>query len=234
MSEPIIGTLNEHTLHLALKHYLEPDVSCHEIPCEGSVADIKRGEEIFEIETRSFTRMKKKLKAFLPRYTVTVVYPIAEVKWVVWIDPKTGQLSEKRRSPKKGRASDVFYELYKLSEYLWHPNFRLKLIFAEIEEYKRRDGWSYDGKRGATREERIPIGFRSEMDLTCPADYEKLVEVIPEGAFTSAAFAKANRLKGRYPWYALRVLMAAGVIKQCGKEGRAFLYCRSEKALQDG
>lgn len=231
MAEPIIGTLNEHTLHLALKYYLEPDSQYHEVTCEGSVADIKRGDEIIEIETRSFTRMKKKLKAFLPAHTVTVVYPIAEVKWVIWIDPETGALSEKRRSPKKGRASDVFYELYKLSEYLQHPNFRLKLIFAEIEDYKRRDGWSYDGKRGATREERVPTGFRSTLDIIRPEDYGRLVEVIPEGEFTAAEFGKANRLKGRYPWYALRVLTTAGVLRQCGQRGRAFLYCRSEKPL---
>lgn len=225
--EPIIGTLNEHTLHLALKHYCEPDRQYHEIPLMGFVADVLRGGHITEIETRSFTNVKRKLKAFLEAHTVTVVYPIAVRKWVIWIDPKTGALSERRKSPKKGRPLDVVYELYKLLPYLSHPHFRLKLIFCEVEEYKRRDGWSHDGKRGATREERIPIGFLGEKSFACSSDYEELADVIPKGEFTAAAFAKANKLKGRYPWYALKILMATGVVEQCGRRGKAFLYRQS-------
>ena len=228
--EPIIGTLNEHTLHLALKHYCEPNAVYHEIPCMGFVADILRGGEIVEIETRSFANVKRKLDAFLEEHTVTVVYPIAVRKWVIWIDPATGALSEKHRSPKKGRSLDVVYELYKLLPYLTHPRFRLKLILCEVEEYKRRDGWSHDGKRGATREERIPIGFLGEQTFACPADYERLADVIPDGEFTAAAFAKANKLKGRYPWYALKILTAVGIVEQCGQRGRAFLYRRCERS----
>ncbi len=226
-TEPIIGTLNEHTLHLALKHYCEPDGMYHEIPCRGYVADILRDGEITEIETRSFTNMKRKLDAFLEEHAVTVVHPVAVRKWVIWIDPATGALSDKRRSPKKGRPLDVVYELYKLLPYLTHPRFRLRLILCEMEEYKRRDGWSRDGKRGATREERIPVAFLGEVLFAEPAAYGALADVIPEGACTSAEFAKANRLKGRYPWYALKILTAVGVIEPCGRRGRAFLYRRS-------
>ncbi len=224
--EPIIGTLNEHTLHLALKNYCEPDPAYHEISCNGFVADILRDGAIVEIETRSFSNVKRKLSSFLSDHTVTVVYPIAVRKWVTWIDPKTGALSEKHKSPKKGRLLDVMYELYKLIPYLNDPNFRLKLILCEIDEYKRLDGWSRDGKRGATREERIPTAFLGEVDLVCPSDYEKLADVIPDGEFTASEFAKANKLKGRYPWYALKVLMAVSVLECCGQRGRAFLYRR--------
>ncbi len=226
-SDPIIGTLNEHTLHLALKHYCEPDAVYHEVPCMGFVADILREDRITEIETRSFTNIKRKLGAFLPQYLVTVVYPVVVKKWVIWMEPQTGVLSEKHKSPKKGRPLDVMYELYKLSAYLSHPNFRLTLVFCEVEEYKCRDGWSRDGKRGATRAERIPTGFLGQLTIECPADYEKLVDVLPEGTFTASEFAKANKLRGRYAWYALQVLIKAGVIMSCGRKGRAFLYCRT-------
>ncbi len=230
MTEPIIGTLNEHTLHLALKNYCEPDAAFHEIPCRGYVADILRDGVITEIETRSFANVKRKLAAFLEEYDVTVVYPVAVTKWVIWIDPGTGALSEKRRSPKKGRPSDVMIELFRLSDFLAHPRFRLRLILTETEEYKRRDGWSSDGKRGATREERVPVSFLGEILIEKPSDCEKLVEVIPEGEFTAARFASANRLRGRYPWYALKILEKAGVIERCGQSGRAFLYRRRESA----
>lgn len=85
-----IGRLNERTLHLTLKNMLEPDPAFHEVKYLGYVADIKRGNEIIEIETRSFANLRKKLDAFLEDCTVTLVYPVACPKYVVWVDPVTG------------------------------------------------------------------------------------------------------------------------------------------------
>lgn len=55
-----IGLLNEHTLHLSLKNYLQPDKRFQEQEYEGYIADIKQDHEIIEIETRSFSNIKKK------------------------------------------------------------------------------------------------------------------------------------------------------------------------------
>ncbi len=227
--DPIIGTLNEHTLHLALKTFLEPDSQYHEIPCEGYVADILRGNDIIEIETRSFSNLKKKLDRFLSNHTVTLVYPVAVRKMVAWIDPETGKVSTKRKSPKIGRPIDVMYELYKLLPYLGHPNFRLKIVLCEMDEYKRLDGWSRDKKRGATREDRVPTGFIEVIDVIRLCDYEKLVECIPNGEFTASDFGKQNHCKGRYPWYALKVLTHVGLVEQCGCRGRAYLYTKTNR-----
>ena len=62
-----------------------------------------RGEdgEIIEIQTRQFNRMRGKLQAFLPLYPVTIVYPIPYEKWLIWIDEDSGELSKKRKSPKR-------------------------------------------------------------------------------------------------------------------------------------
>ena len=224
-----IGSLNEHTLHLALKNYIEPDSSFHECECEGFVVDIKRGDNIFEIETRSFSNEKKKLKKLLINNTVTIVYPIAEKKWVVWVDPKSGEISSKHKSPKKGRVCDVCYELYKIKSFINNKNFRLKLIMAEVTEYKRRDGWSYDGKRGATRIERIPENIYRTIDLSSPKDYYMLADIIPDGEFTAKEFSNLNKLKSRYAWYLIDILMEAEIIERCGKEGRAYIYRKSEQ-----
>ncbi len=226
--ENTIGLLNEHTLHLSLKNYLQPDKQFHEQEYEGYVADIKRDNEIIEIETRSFSNIRKKLGVFLKSCSVTVVYPIATCKWVVWVDPESGALSERHKSPKRGRPSDVCYELYKLKPFLKHPNFHLKLIMTEITEYKRRDGWSYDGKRGATRVERVPEAITGIIDICSPEDYIKLADIIPEGEFTSAEFAKINRLNARYVWYVIDILLYVGILERSGKRGKAYLYRRSQ------
>lgn len=219
MSEPIIGSLNEHTLHLALKKYIEPNSEFHEVEYGTFVADIKHGNCICEIETTSFTRMKNKLDFFLNENEVTVVYPIAVKRWVVFVDPKTGEMSERKRSPLKGRAFDVCEELYKIREYIGHPNFALKLVFIEELDYKRRKG-----KRSSVREDRIPLSFISEMNFVSKEEYAALADVIPDGEFTLKEFEKANDMRGRNPWYLLQILISASIVERAGKRGNAFLY----------
>lgn len=81
-----IGTLSEKTVHAVMKNYYAPDTDMHEIPIENFVADIYTGQEIIEIQTRAFNKMRRKLDAFLPLYPVTIVYPIPHIKWLSWID----------------------------------------------------------------------------------------------------------------------------------------------------
>ena len=219
MSEKILGSLNEHTLHLALKKYIEPDPAFHEVEYGPFVADVKRGSCICEIETTSFTRMKKKLDFFLNENEVTVVYPIAVKRWVVFVDPKTGETSERRHSPVKGRPSDVCPELFKIREYIGHPNFALKLVFIEELNYKRRKG-----KRSSVREDRIPLSFVSEMNIVDNKDYAMLVDTIPDGEFTAKEFDKLNKLGSMGAWSILQILICAKVVEKVGKEGNAFIY----------
>lgn len=222
MSEKIIGELNERTLHLSLKNYIEKDKSFHESEYEGYVIDIKRGNEIYEIETRSFSNISRKLPKLLEDNKVTVVYPVPEKIWVVYTDPKTGERSERRVSTKKGRASDVCSELYKIRKHILHPNFTLKLVFLNEERYKLRRG-----KRGGVLKERVPISYIGEKDYHSKNDFSSLVDVIPDGEFTASEFEKVNKLRGRVAWYAIQILLEAGVIEKTGQKGRAFVYKRS-------
>ena len=113
-----IGTLSEKTMHAVLKHYYAPDEDMHEIPIENYVADIYTGTEIIEIQTRSMDRMRKKLEAFLPLYPVTIVYPIPREKWLYWIDEETGEVSQKRKSPKiAGEIQDSLSEKAERCDY---------------------------------------------------------------------------------------------------------------------
>ena len=61
-----IGTLSEKTTHMVLKNYYEPDVDKQEIPIGNYVADIFTGQEIIEIQSAGFGKMRDKLDAFLP------------------------------------------------------------------------------------------------------------------------------------------------------------------------
>jgi hypothetical protein len=219
-----IGTLQERTLHAMLKRYLEPDESRHEVQIGAYVADIARDNEIIEIQTRAFEKLKPKLKAYLPNHTVTVVYPIAHEKWITWVDPKDGTLSPRRKSPKQGSEHDVFFELFKIKAFLTHPNFRLKLIFLDVDEYRSQNGWSRDGKRGSERIERIPLSIVRTVTASARDGYAILLPLFDEDTFTAKDYQKKRHCTPRSAWRALTTLREAGAIFKIGKQGNAFVY----------
>lgn len=95
-----IGTLGEKTLHALLKQYYEPDESKQEIKVGRFVADIKNDSGIIEVQTRNFNVLRRKLEAFLPEHEVTVVYPVAQTKWLLWINETTGEITKNAAHPK--------------------------------------------------------------------------------------------------------------------------------------
>ena len=109
-----IGTYNEKTLHAVLKNFFEPDSAYHEIPVNNYIADIKNSDGIIEIQTSGFGTIRDRLEVFLSLSDVTVVYPIAAVKSLVWIDPETGAAESKRKSPKRGNAAQILPEMCRL------------------------------------------------------------------------------------------------------------------------
>lgn len=225
-----IGTLGEKTLHAVLKHYFASNLSCHEIRIGSFVADIVTESGIMEIQTRSFDKLRKKLPIFLESAVVIVVFPIAKTKWLIWMDEQTGEISKKRKSPKQGKIADAFYELYKIKQYITHPNFRLCLVFLEMEEYRYLNGWSADKKRGSSRCDCIPVDIVEEIYFRHAADY---LQGIPEemaAQFTTMDYKNAARVSLRTAQITLHILHHIGVVKRVGKRGNAFIYER-EKAL---
>ena len=228
MENKQIGQLNEHSLHLSLKRYLEPDTVCHERAVGEYVVDILNDGGITEIETRSFSNMAKKLPLLLREpWSVTVVYPILQTKWILEVDGESGTVNKKRRSPKKGRPSDVISELYKLRAYLTHPQFTLKLLFLEVEEYKKKGSRTRWGKGISPGRERVPVAILGERTYHTRDDYATLIE-LPSAPFTAKELSERNGLKGRASWYALQLLLALGVITQSGTRGKAFLYAPTD------
>ena len=219
-----IGTLSEKTVHAVVKHYYEPDEDKQEIPIEGLYADIFTGNEIIEIQTRSFDQVRKKLDRFLPEYPVTVVLPIPDTKWLIWIDEETGELTKPRKSPKKGSEYAAFKELYKIKPYLKKEGLTIVLLFLDMEEYRLLNGWSKDKKKGSSRYDGIPLRITREVRFESPSDYQILIPDSLEGEFTCAEFAKAAKINSRQANLVLNILFYLDVVKRTGKRGRAFVY----------
>ncbi len=222
-----IGTLGEKTLHAVLKRYFEPDTARHEVKLGSYVADIVNETGIIEVQTRQFDKLRGKLEYFLAQQDVTVVYPIAATKWLLWVDPLTGEVTARRRSPKRGTPCEVFYELYKIKPLLTHPRLRLRLMLLNLEEYRYLNGWSQNKKRGSSRCDRIPIEPVGEVVIHCPADYALLLPEQLPAAFTTKDFAKAARLSPKASQAAVNVLCSVGSIVRVGKQDRSYLYERT-------
>lgn len=218
-----IGTLGEKTIHAVVKNYIEPDEDFHEVPLEGYVADIYRDGSVVEVQTANFNTMRAKLAAFLPRYRVTIVYPVPAVKWLRWLDTDTGELSERRKSPKRGTPFLVFKELYRIKPFLKDPNLSIRILLIDMEETRLLDGWSADRKKGSHRYDRIPIDLVEDICLSRIEDYRMMIP--PElSGFTSREYAKAAKLTLGGAQTALNILYDLGVVERIGKKGRSYLY----------
>lgn len=221
-----IGTLSEKSVHAIIKHYLEPNTAYHEIKINNFYADILNDHGIIEIQTSNFDKLRKKLELLLNTHKITIVYPIAHKKKIYWIDNNTGEISLPRKSTKTGRPQDIFRELYKIKNYLDHPNLNLHIILMDMREYRLLDGWSKDRKKGATKCDRIPYKLIEEIKINSPKDYFKLIPNELEDPFTVKDYKALTKISQRDASVAINILNHIGLIKRIGKKGRAYLYSR--------
>ena len=231
-----IGTLGEKTLHAVLKHYLDPDPAHHEIRVGSYWADIASDEGIIEIQTRGFGKLRKKLDYFLQvqAVPVTLVYPVAATKWLLWIDPATGELTRQRKSPKKGTAYEIFYELYQIKSLLTHPRLRIRILLIDLQEYRYLNGWSTDKKRGSFRCNRIPTALSDEICINHLTAYACLVPQTLPDRFTSRDFAGAAGLSMTAAQRALNVLHDLGAVSRIEKIGNRHVYARNFPTAPEG
>lgn len=220
-----IGTQSERLIHSTIKYYLEPDDSCHEVRVGDYIADIfqKTDGHIYEIQTRGFDRLRDKLSSFLKDYRVTVVHPVVREKYLCWVDPDTGEIAKRRRSPRRGSPIDILPEIYRLPNLQTHPNLRFMAFLLDVEEYRLLDGWSRDKKKGSHRMERLPLAIQEPVMIGDKADYIALLPALPE-PFTRKALATSFKLSPRNTAFAVRVLERAECIEQTGKQGREYVY----------
>jgi hypothetical protein len=137
-----IGTLNEKPLHEALKQWYAQPGDGQEVPVDGSVVDIVRGELLVEIQTCNFAAIRRKLEKLIVNHPVRLVYPIPCEKWILKLPYHDNAKTRRRKSPKRGAFEQVFDELVSFPGLLLNPNFSIELLL--IQEEVRR----YEGTRG--------------------------------------------------------------------------------------
>jgi len=221
-----IGTLNENPLHSALKEwYAEPGDSL-EVPVDGFVVDIVRGELLIEVQTANFSAIGRKLAGLAAGHRVRLVYPIPLQKWIVRLDAE-GETIGRRRSPKRGAVEDVFQELVRIPHLLADPNCSLDVLLTREEEVRRyQEGRAWRRKGWVVCERRL-LEVAGHRIFRTPADLAALLPDELPDPFTTADVAQAG---GHPRWLAQKMaycLRKLGAIRQEGKSGNALLYRRA-------
>jgi hypothetical protein len=211
-----IGTLREKSLHADLKNWY------HEELVDGFHIDIKRDGLLIEIQTKNFSAMKKKLGKLLSKHPVLLVHPIASQKWIIKRNLK-GKLIGKRKSPKKGRAEDIFLELIRIPDLVNHPNLSFDILLVDVEEI-----WLDDGK-GSWRRGKWSIADRKLVKVNSMLHlekYEEFLQFLPRDLktpFLIKDLARALKVPdnlARKICYSLRKM---GLLEIVGKEGNAHI-----------
>lgn len=222
-----IGTLNEKCIHSALKNYFSREYD-QEAKIGSFYADIVTENGIFEIQTKNFGKLNKKLEIMLSVCHVTVVSPYEKRTRVVTADDISGEILREGNFRTNNSLTEFFLELYRIKSFLTNPN--LSICIAELDVERVNYVSEKTGrrrKRGAYT--KTPLALRREIYLEKPADYfELLPDELPRGEFTVKelqGFIKSTDAK-----LALEVLLYLGAADKVGKKGNSEVYrfCRTE------
>lgn len=231
-----IGLLEEKRLHSVCKRWISDDFSTHEqkITGEGEkkrrfVADVLMGDgQIFEIQTGKLYPLLKKMQFYMDEtaHPVCILHPLLARKFVSWMDPDTGEIQKRSRSPKSEKPLHAIAQLRPFLPWLTDPRFSLILTEIEAEEFRLLDGWGREKRRGSHRFELIPTKLLEVYRFHEAADYLAYFPADAPATFTAKEFGKLTRLRGYALYDALAVFEGLGAIQKCGTRGRATLWGR--------
>ncbi len=220
-----ISTLNEKPLHEALKQWYARPGDTFEVPVDGSIVDIVRGDLLIEIQTKNFSAIKRKLEKLLVSHPVRLIYPIPREKWIAKM-AEDGSTLGRRRSPKRGTYEQAFYELVRLPELLKDPNFTLELLLIEEEEVRRFDGARGWRRRGWVTEERRLLRVVDRRILNSPADVHSFIPATLAEPFSANDLAAATGIDRKLAQKMVYCLRIMGCLAPAGKKVNAILYVR--------
>ena len=225
MSEgPVIGTLQERSLHASLKElYMKGDAKV-EVSVDGFVVDVVKDGVLIEIQTRNFAAIKKKLFSLIKKHSVKLVHPIPKKKWIVKQTPDGDTQLSRRLSPKKCGFVDVFDELVRIPNFIAHSNFSLEVLLIEEEEIRRQDGKGSWRRRGWSIVDRKLIEVVDRRLYESPSDFLHFIPDSLESPFRNSDLVEAlgiSRRLGQRLTYCLRKMNALKIV---GKKGNSLLH----------
>jgi len=221
-----IGLHNENPLHAALKVWYAQPGDRLEVNIDGYVVDIAGADRLVEIQTGNFSAIKGKITDLTARHTLRLVYPVALEKWIVRLPVDPGERSSRRKSPRRGRVTQVFKELVSFPDLVLHPNFSLEVLMIAEEEVRQYVGKRRWRTRGWGVHQRRLLEVHARYLFQGPQDFYNLIPAALPQEFTSLDLAEAL---GEPRWLAQKAtycLRNMGLIVEVGTHQRSKRYRR--------
>jgi hypothetical protein len=215
--------MNEHPLHSEIKNWYSLPGDRFEVKINDFIIDIVRHALLIEIQTRNFSGIKMKLARLLENHEIRLVYPIPQLKWIVHVT-ESGEVTRRRRSPRKGRLADLFYELANTPDFVKEENFSLEVLMIEEEELRCNDGKGSWRRKGISIKDRRLMNVKSRTLFKNERDFLRFLPNHLIDPFTNKEFAELSGISinlARRITYCLRKM---GAIKPSGKKGKELIF----------
>lgn len=215
--------MTEHTLHNQLKTLYAQPGDLVEESIDGYIIDLVRKDLLIEIQTRNFSSIKSKIEDLVARHKVRLIHPVGYIKWIIRLDRDKVKIS-RRRSPKRGRIEEVFYQLVYMPKLLLNKNFEIEVVLVNMEEYNVDDGKGSWRRRGRSIYDRKLIDVKSQDLFRCPRDFLRLIPSSLPNAFTARDLARNASLRIGLAQKMVYSLRQMRMLEVTGKRYRANLY----------
>ncbi|NVM43415.1 MAG: hypothetical protein HWN79_00725 [Candidatus Lokiarchaeota archaeon] len=219
-----VGTLNESSLHSALKLWCKRSEDQLEVPIENFVIDIVRDDLLIEIQTKNFSTIRKKLESLLKNHRVLLIHPIVKDKWIISIDQQSYRIIRKRLSPRHELYLDIFEELIRIPDLISNPNLTIELLLVQTEEFWINDGKGSWRRKGWSIYDKRLVNVLERKVFCSPIDFLMLKPSKLKPPFTNAELAYSLERPLRLAQKMSYCLRKMGIIKVVGKRGRALLF----------
>ena len=217
-AEPHIGTLNEGSLHAALKaRYAEPG-DTFEVPLDRFVIDIRQPDRLVEIQTGSFAAMGKKLDHLLGEHRMLLVHPIAVESYLQRPDKPA------RKSPKKSSIYGLFDQLVSIPTLLDHPNLTLDIVLVSVTKVQEHDPNARRGRGGYRTIDRVLREVHETHRFETTRDLLKLLPDDLPPVFTTADMANAGTFERDVARQIAYCFRALGFFDEIGRTKAGYNY----------
>ena len=219
-----IGELREGPLHAAIKDWYARPGDRAEVPHGGFVIDLVRGDELIEVQTAGFHRLKAKLDALLDTHPMTIVHPVCAQRRIVRVDEQ-GEVVAARRSPLRGGVLDVCAELVSFPSLLDHPNLRVDVVLCSEDHVRGPEPVVRRGRRRDPGQRRL-AEVVEVVRIERPTDLAALLPAALAEPFTTRDVATALKLPAVLARQVVYCLRESGSLAAAGRLGRAPAYAR--------
>lgn len=221
----MIGTLNETSLHAALKQIFKQSGDKVESPIGKYVVDLAREDLLIEIQTKNFAGIRRKLEELLKNNKVLLICPIIKDKWIIKLQPIGNKIKSKRLSPKHGSFLNIFKELIYIPHLISHYNLTIEVLLIQAEELRvkdnkgswRRKGWSVSDRR-----------LLKVLDWKIFSNPKQLLQLIPitlKNPFTNRELSDSLNISVRLAQMMTYTLRKINLLTVFGKKGNNYIFC---------